>query len=224
MAFRADEEAARGRNTAHRYLVSRWLDRSAISESRECVDRLIDRLGPVVESYPTWHPLVANHDPREVVTNPGSKCGYLGVDHTILFRNGFVTCPYPDGDVGVLESVSKLPSDGIASIHAERLDVALYHPDAVPIVVYCDWGRPMLADGKVPASIAVPMILEREVPCWRWSSYGETWESMCPYLIGQPCGSRSSLFVSQETGTTIRKIWQAIVETGAFGPLKMPVH
>lgn len=41
-------------------------------------------------------------------------------------------------------------------------------------------------------------------------------------VSGGPGGSRSSLFVNQETGSTIRKIWQALIETGAFGPLKVP--
>jgi len=82
----------------------------------------------------------------------------------------------------------------------------------------------MAMDGTVPEAVAVPMILEREVPCWRWAERGETWESMRPYLLGGPCGSRSSLFINQDTGSTIRKIWRAIVETGAFGPIKVARH
>ena len=221
MAFRANEAADYGRERAFRKLVPRDLDPAEQAKAREFVDDLIDKLGPVVDGYPTWHPLVANHSPREVEFTPSDRCGYRGLDHTICFRGGFVTCPYPDGDATVLESVSELRRDEIGTVQAELLDVTLYHPTAVPIIVKCEWSKPMLADGTIPAAIAVPMILEREVPCWRWSERGETWETMRPYLIGQPCGSRSSLFINQETASTIRKIWRILIETGAFGPLKV---
>lgn len=219
MAFRANESAASGREHAHRYLTPRELKPAEARKTREFIDELIERLGPVINAYPTWHPLVANHDAENVVTTPGDRCGYRGIDHTICFRDGFVTCPYEGGDKAVLDSVSGLPPTHAAEISADPLDVRLYHPNARPVLVRCKWSKPLLIDGTIPAAIAVPMILQREVPMWERSSVGETWETMRPYFLGQPCGMLSSLFINQETGTTIRRIWKLLVNTGAFGPL-----
>ena len=76
-------------------------------------------------------------------------------------------------------------------------------------------------DGTIPLSIAIPLILEHEVPGWRQSSLAETWESMRELLLGRPHGARSSLFVNQETGQAIKKIWNSLIYTGMFGPIKV---
>ena len=71
----------------------------------------------------------------------------------------------------------------------------------------------------IPKSIAVPLMLEVEVPNWRHSEVAECWDTMKPYLLGAPHGSRSSLFVNQETGQVIKSIWNSIINTGMFGPI-----
>ena len=76
-------------------------------------------------------------------------------------------------------------------------------------------------DGTIPAGVAVALILEQQVPCWRTAQVGETWKTMCPYLLGQPYGSRSSLFVNQDTGQQIKDIWNAVIHTGMFGNLRV---
>jgi hypothetical protein len=150
------------------------------------------------------------------------QCGYKGLDHTVYFARGFVTCPYGDGQK-VIDSVAALALQGhpIATIKAERLDVQLYSPDANPIIVRCLWNKPLELGGTIPLSIAMPLLLEQEVPSWSWAQVAETWETMRPYFLGQPHGSRSSLFVSQETGQAIKKIWNALIYTGMFGPIKV---
>ncbi|EEE37095.1 hypothetical protein RKLH11_931 [Rhodobacteraceae bacterium KLH11] len=40
-------------------------------------------------------------------------------------------------------------------------------------------------------------------------------------MLGEPHGSRSSLFVDQETALAMKKAYMAMVESGMFGPLKM---
>ena len=72
----------------------------------------------------------------------------------------------------------------------------------------------------IPKSLAVPLLLEQELPCWRWSDVGETWETMLPYFLGRPHGRRSSLFVNRETGQVMKTIWSALINTGMFGPIK----
>ncbi|MEW7987043.1 MAG: hypothetical protein AB2799_14735 [Candidatus Thiodiazotropha sp.] len=222
MAFRADEAAQRGYEQVEAYLVPRpqYAEQSVRARSKEALIDIVDEIGPVVDTYPTWHPLVCNHDSGHSVTIPSDRCGYKGLDHTRYFAQGFITCPYGDGQE-VIDSVCALPLHPVAHITAERLDVKLYNPEATPILVKCNWEKPLGMDGMVPLSIAMPLILEKEVQCWRWSEVAETWESMRPYFLGSPHGARSSLFVNQETGQAIKKIWNSLIYTGMFGPIKV---
>jgi hypothetical protein len=224
MAFRADEAERVGYERAEAYLVPRPRDASEAerAKSRAALREIVDEIGPAVDAYPSWHPLVCNHDNRHPVTVPSDRCGYVGLDHTSCFARGFISCPYSDDDADkIIESVNALPSHPAAEITAERLDVQLYNPSTTPVLVRCEWYKGLEADGTIPLSIAMPLILESEVPCWRWSQVAETWETMRPYLLGTPHGSRSSLFVSQETGQAIKKIWNALIFTGMFGPIKV---
>ena len=221
MAFRADEAARVGYEEAEAYLVPRPRDADdeQRARSKNALIEIIDELGPVVDSYPSWHPLVCNHDRRHPVTTPGFECGYNGLDHTIFFAHGFITCPYR-GVQDVIDSVASLPENYAATITAKTLDVQLYNPNATPILVKCEWHEPLDSGAMIPLSIALPLILEQELPHWRSSEVAETWETMRPYFLGSPHGSRSSLFLSQETGQTIKKIWESLIKTGMFGPVK----
>tara|TARA_R110001583_G_scaffold195451_1_gene373763 strand:- start:4295 stop:4963 length:669 start_codon:yes stop_codon:yes gene_type:complete len=222
MAFRADEAARIGYEQVEAYLVPRARDAEE-SERVRCKEALldiIDELGPVIDTYPAWHPLVCNHDSQHSVTTPSDRCGYKGLDHTRYFANGFITCPYDDGQK-VIDSVKDLPMHPVASITAERLDLPFYNSSTTPILVKCEWDRPLSNNGMIPLSLAMPLILEREVPCWRWAQLAESWETMRPDFLGTPNGARSSLFVDQETGQAIKKVWNAIIHTGMYGPIKV---
>lgn len=219
MPFRAYEAAEQGLEKAKRYLIG---TRVAAADRARCEDVLIDiveECGPVVDGYPTWHPLVWKHDDRQPETFPSERCGYKGLDHTVAFTHGFITCPY-DGGRAVLQSVEELRHD-FADITAEVLDVPFYNKSATPILVKCEWSKPLSSLKQVPKSLAVPLMMEMELPMWRWSKRAERWETMRPYLLGQPHGSRSSLFVDQETAMAMKRVYQAMIESGMFGPLKM---
>ncbi|MES2758090.1 MAG: hypothetical protein V4693_12010 [Pseudomonadota bacterium] len=222
MVFRADEAARVGFEEVLGYLVPRprEVDEAQRARSKEALLEILSECGPVVDGYPSWHPLVRNHNDRDPVTGPSEDCGYEGLDHTRYFANGFITCPYGDGQK-VLDSVSNLPSHHAARITAEKLKVQLYNSETTPILVRCHWHTPLQADGMIPLSVAMPLILEKELPCWEWSQVAETWDSMRPYFLGRPHGSRSSLFVNQETGQAIKKIWDALIHTGMFGPIRV---
>ncbi len=141
MAFRADEAARAGLGTVLDYLVPRaaYLDEAGRARSREAVHEIADRLGPVVDAYPSWHTLVRNYkDDRSPATTPGSECGYHGLDHTKYFANGFVTCPYDDGQK-VLDSVANLPYHPSSRLSAERLDEKLYNQETTPVFLQCVW-------------------------------------------------------------------------------------
>lgn len=222
MAFRADEAARLGFEDVLSYLVPRPrdVDESERARSKDALVAILNECGPVVDGYPSWHPLVSNHDDRHPRTVPGELCGYKGLDHTRYFANGFITCPYGDGQE-VIASVAALPYHCAARITAEVLDVTLYNSDATPILVKCQWNKPLQADGMIPLSTAMPLLLMKEVPCWEWAQVAETWESMRPYFLGRPHGSRSSLFVSQETGQAMKKVWDILIHSGMFGPIKV---
>ncbi len=224
MSFRSNEEIENGRREAMRKLLGRSIDADRLKHSQSVLDDLIAAYGPVVDTYPSWHPLVGdNHDHQSPVIVPSERCGYEGLDHTVFLRNGFITCPY-DGGEGILRSVARLEesdvSQGIVSITAEKIDAQLYHPSAQPVIVKCEWLRPLCRDGSIPTALAVPLHLERELRAWRGAQVAETWKTMAPYVLGRPCGSRSSLFVNEETGQALKTIWNSIIKTGMFGPVR----
>ncbi|MBW3513088.1 hypothetical protein [Janthinobacterium sp. NKUCC06_STL] len=222
MAFRAADAAQTGYDEVENYLIKRTrnADEAERNRSKIALRDIVDELGPVVDAYPSWHPLVSNHDGRHPTRTPGTECGYNGLDHTRYFVNGFITCPYGNGQ-NVIDSVNSLPFHPAAAITAERLDVQFYTADATPILVKCEWKKPIQEGGMIPLSIAAPLILEKEVPGYEWAQVAETWETMRPYLLGAPYGSRSSLFVSQETGQSIKKLWEMLIHTGMFGPIRI---
>ena len=95
MAFRADEAAQRGYEKVQRYVISREVDGDKRIHSKNALEDIILKYGPVIDSYPSWHPLVSNHDDRHPVTTPSNSCGYEGLDHTRYFLNGFITIAIP---------------------------------------------------------------------------------------------------------------------------------
>jgi len=224
MAFRADEESEDGRRRAFEYLITRHLDPKTRPASEAKLHELIDQFGPVVEAYPSWHPLVSSYEfdpdegPPQPRTTPGHENGYQGLDHTIYLRQAFITCPY-GGAKRVIEAVDNLKEHPRFSITAEQIDEPLYMPNATPVLVKCKWFRPMERDGTIPKSLAVPLMLEQEVPGWRKSKVAETWETMSSYILGLPRGSRSSLFVNQETGQALKSIYTTLIYTGMYGPI-----
>lgn len=220
MAFRADEEIERGIKHFKSSFIPRDISEEERWRSEDKLDQIINKYGPPIDTYPSWHPLVSNHDDRNPCIWPSQECGYIGLDHTRGFANAFITCPYDDGEE-IFESVEKLPKNPFAIIAAERLDEKFYSTDANAILVTCEWNRSFVKDAPIPAALAIPLMLSKEIPCAIWSSYGETWETMRTYFLGQPHGSRSSLFVSQETAITMKKIWELVINTGAFGPIKV---
>lgn len=219
MAFRADEAALNGYERVKKYLIPVTFEPDVRAKSEDLLLDIIDELGPVVEGYPSWHPLVSTHNPQSPQMTPNEATGYVGLDHTRYFAHGFITCPYTEGD-DVIESALGIDHH-FASVSAERLNQPFYSESATPILVKCEWSEPLALGKKIRKNVAVPLMLEQEMPCWRWATRAERWEVMRPYLLGEPHGSRSSLFVEQETALAMKKAYMAMVESGMFGPLKM---
>lgn len=222
MAFRADESIKDGAAFAERYLLSKLTDLTKSEQecSRQKLMDLMDILGPVVDFYPAWHPLLIDAKEHYDIVAPNLECGYKGLDHTVLFANGFITCPYDDGQT-VLDSVANLSLSGAATIFAERLKEKLYNSGSTVIVVYCQWNKPLCRDGTIPPSLAAPLLLEKMLPYWESSKYAETWNSMSEIILGKPHGKRSSLLVNQETGLVLKKLWESLINTGMYGPIQI---
>lgn len=159
---------------------------------------LIEELGPVIDWYPSWHPLVSQHDPRSPVRTPNERCGYKGLDHTVHFAHGFVTCPY-HGAQEVISSVESINVPHCANLSAERIDAPLYNSGTEPVIVRCHWETPLEPGKLVSKRVAVGLMLGQEIKGWHWSNRGESWETMRGYFLGEPHGARSSLFISQDT-------------------------
>ncbi|KXV20421.1 hypothetical protein [Gluconobacter japonicus] len=217
-AFRDYEAKERGFEQAKQYLIPRKGNSQERERALQALHNLVDELGPVVESYPSWHPLVSQHDRKMPVSRPSSKCGYEGLDHTIYFAHGFVTCPYGAAE-RVMSSVAAINVPHAAYLTADRLDAPLYSPDTEAVVVRCHWEEPLELGKFVPKRVAVGLMLDREIPNWHHAEVGESWETMRGYFLGTPHGARSSLFVSQETAMAMKRIWIAIIESGVFGPV-----
>lgn len=218
MTFRANESSRSLFQDAQDYLIGRDFPADLRRDAQSQLEDLVQKYGPVVGDYPIWHPLVAAcNTERQPWTDPNQNRAYLGLDHVVLFRDAFLVCPYGGSD-RIIKSVEAM-KDINHYILAEELDVKLYHPDATPVLVYHEWPKPLNNDGTIPKSIAVPLMLEFEIPHWRTSQVGETWETMRRYILGAPHGKSSSLFVNQETGTVMKNIWNSLIYTGMFGPI-----
>ncbi len=218
MAFRADEAASRGFDEVKSYLVPRQASIAKRKKAEDFLHSVVDRCGPVVDKYPLWHPLVYNGNRKNPSRYPDESCGYHGLDHTRYFAHGFITCPYNDGK-GIISSVQKIDIPPCAYLEIEEVDVDLYMEGTKTILVRCEWPKGLEVNHLIPKSLAVPLMLEREVPVWRWAKMAETWENMRTFLLGEPHGNRSSLFVGQDTALAIKKIYISLVESGMYGPI-----
>lgn len=220
MAFRANEEIEQGHKRAYTYLIPPTLRASKETQQRSlaALEEHLPRLGPAVQGYPTWHPIVYRPGHGASQQLPDQGCGYQGLDHTCHFANGFITAPYQDPDA-VLDSVKALPAHPAFQILAEPIDAELYATGTQPVVVYCEWANDLLPDGTIPAGTATGLMLESELPAWTRARGPESWQTMRPYLLGHPHGARSSLFINQETGIKLKQVWAAITQAGLFGSL-----
>ena len=218
-AFRANDAAAAGREEAIHTYSRNFKEAHEREAAASYIDRLIEKYGPVVDGYPSWHPFTSltNGDDlsdRNPKTDPR---GFEGLDHTIYFRDAFVTAPYGGAD-RVIESALNKKCD--YTIGAEEIhDVGLYFYGATPVLVTCE-RIPKETDGTISKRFALGSMLSEELPGWSWTSCGESWEDMRRYILGTPCGSRSSLFVNQDTGKALREVFVLLNSHELWGPVR----
>ncbi|HAS3077707.1 TPA: hypothetical protein I6Y78_003996 [Vibrio parahaemolyticus] len=177
-------------------------------------DLLVKKLGNSVDSYPDWHPILK-------IPNPKGKYGetlqslYKGLDHTRMFVRGFVTCPYEESRADALVEAANM----LSGINAYRLSTPLYADTAHPVVVEAIQVE-LEADGTIRSRDALAWYVQDIVKHAHYAEVAETWWNMRRNFLGSPNGSRSSLFVNQYTGGHMRKILDALNNSGMYGPIK----
>lgn len=223
IAFRADEAAEAQFQKAKRYLIKHDWPASVRAESEDYLRELTYRYGPIVASYPTWHPLVRNHEPSLPEIWPSERTRLKGLDHSVGFVSAILTCPYEASDDldAIRESLRHFPQHHAAYVSMEEVDAQFYSDEARPVLIKCSWSQVLEAGLQIPQNLAVPLMIENELKCWGQSQLAERWDTMRPYLLGEPHGARSSLFVTQETAIALKKSYLGMVESGMFGPLRM---
>ena len=180
-------------------------------------NELLKELGNTIDYYPEWHPVLTlppnegNNDAYALSELPT----YKGIDHTVLFTQGFVTCPYnKDRANKLVNAVNE-----VMGLRAYHLDTPLYSDKAHPVVVTA-YDIELEADGTIRSRDALAWCVQHLVKNARKAEVAETWWSMRSTILGRPHGSRSSLLVNQHTGGHMRKILEALNNSGMYGPVK----
>ncbi len=214
MEFRSPTVATQQNAAAITYLTKSLRDPSA---GRAVVEQLITELGNATDGYPDWHPILTS-PPRDSSEHRSSLEQidlYEGRDHTIQFVRGFVTCPYSEEAADrLVNAVNSSPN-----LEARRLSEPLYSDQAYPVVVAA-WNVELEADGTIRSRDALRWFVSLSAGEAADAQVAETWWNIRSYILGSPHGSRSSLFVNQHTGAHMRKILEAMNESGMFGPIK----
>lgn len=193
--------------------------------SRNELLRLLTQLGPEVDAYPIWHPILSNYSflkppPRNaIIQRPGEQCAYYGLDHTRFFRNGFITCPY--GTYEQAETIAEAFTKHLdtVTLTAEVLDIKLYNSDTTPILVTYDWDIPLDQGELIPELIALKLMIRQQFKRFREGDSAETWDNMKLFFLGYSNSSKGPLFVSKKTEYRMKKMWNDLIETEVLGPI-----
>jgi hypothetical protein len=184
---------------------------------KETFKGILDELGNSIDMYPEWHPILTLPTSKngESTSSLSSIKAYGGIDHTELFVKGFVTCPYGEDTANnLVENINK-----IEGLHARRLEKPLYSDSAYPVLVQ-PWDIELEADGTIRGRDALAWCAQTLAKDARNAQVAETWWNMRSSVLGSPHGSRSSLLVNQHTGGHMRKILEALNNSGMYGPVK----
>ncbi len=187
------------------------------SAGRAVVEGLIAKLGNATESYPDWHPILTfpPRSSRDHRSSLGQVEAYDGLDHTVQFVRGFVTCPYSEEAADrLVDTVNQTPG-----LRAHRLSEPLYSDQAHPVVVVATMVE-LEGDGTIRSRDALRWFVSLSASEAADAQVAETWWNIRSLVLGSPHGSRSSLFVNQHTGAQMRKILEVMNESGMFGPIK----
>ncbi len=214
MEFRAPSVAKELNANAIQYLTKNLNDPEV---GLHVLDGLMHELGNAVDGFPDWHPIltIPKQGSTEHVSSLSQLKTYNGIDHTVEFVRGFITCPYSENQADqLLDAVNLLPG-----LNAYRLPGPLYANNACPVVVEAN-EIVLEADGTIRSRDALTWFAQESVKEAWDATVAETWWNIRSNILGSPHGSRSSLFVNQHSGVHMRKILEALNNSGMFGPIK----
>ena len=213
MEFRYPAAVAETNTRSLNYLTKELNDSEA---GREVFEEILVLLGNSVETYPNWHPILTTppHNSKESVSSLSELKTYVGIDHTVLFVKGFVTCPYSEDKANQLMDAVNTT----LGLEAHRLESPLYSDNAYPVVIQVS-DIELEADGTIRSRDALAWCAQFLVKNARSAHLAETWWNMRSCILGQPHGSRSSLLVNQHSGGHMRKILEALNNSGMYGPI-----
>lgn len=198
MIFRANEEKERGAEWAVKYMSDRE-NPATHPSAKDAVLEIIKEHGPVVQSFPIWHPL------RKWVDQKTSGKPFPDFDHVVHLQRGFITCPYTNGKE--LQSAVADRQRAGEPIHIRKLEAPFYQKKTTRWLVHIE--PPLEEDGTLEREAVLGWLLKTYEAQVAWNEPG-TWEDFSDELLGTPCGKRSSLFVNQKTGQAIKEVWEAI--------------
>ncbi len=214
MEFRAPSVATQQNTNAIKYLTKNLKNPEV---GRHVLDGLMHDLGNAVEGFPDWHPIltIPKQGSTEHVSSLSQLKTYDTIDHTVEFVRGFITCPYSEDQANKLvDTVNQL-----TGLRAYRLPDPLYADSAYSVVVEATEVE-LEADGTIRSRDALTWFAQQSVKEAWDANVAETWWNIRSLILGHPHGSRSSLFVNQHTGVHMRKILEALNNSGMFGPIK----
>lgn len=233
MAFRVNEYKSDYTQQAIRYLTPKGCSQVQREQITNIVYALIKELGAVVDGYPAWHPFMKGYNtdlltPTEPLTPELQR--FARLEHTVWFVGGLITCPYRETEA-LIDNINKhcgldkgcyVKAYSLQDFLNWKCDIkieeplVMYQPKTHPVVVWCDWFFNIDKGGYIPASAAVPLMLEYILPKWQKGQGTEEWNDIKGEMLGYPHGARSSLFVTQKTGQTLKDIWEQLIKTGMF--------
>lgn len=223
MPFRSNESAEAGLTRAIQYLARssmRDMSKTEMENAEEYLRNVVHEIGPVVDSYPNWHPFVRHfcsslHDYLHNI--PRNDQGFQGLDHTIFFSHGLITCPYVEDSVNKLfQSVDLMNKKFDLSLECSRIDVNLYNKQVFPVLIKSDKCYELETDLTIKKTSAVKMFCQLLVDTIGCSYSTFDWKDFSPCILGTPSGGRSSLFVNEETGQTLKSIFTLLVKQKVF--------
>jgi hypothetical protein len=222
MSFRADEDAEENLESTIEYLTD-GVKPDGHKYVSDTIRAIAKMYGPVVRSYPIWHPLVNNSVSRDLHLGVNATpINVFRTDHTVYFANAVLSTNHGRLNERMLD-LMKFTTHEAALFHISRYS-GLYADGATSALLSCRFNDADLSeeDGKVryakaSTRSAVGMMLQSEVPAWIDAECAEPWNVMRPYLLGEPCGAVSSHFVSEETGVVMRRVWNTLVAAGLWG-------
>lgn len=223
MAFRSDESAEIGFNRALRYLARHpesGMTKMEIAGAECYLRNLVKRVGPVVGEYPVWHPLVSHCSASiqdSMNLTPKNDLGYRGLDHTIYFVHGFITCPYQETSVqDLFDSIQDINKNFGFALSCEKVKVPLYRKCVFPVLVTSNACYQIENDLTIGKKSAIELFLKSVVKSAEFHFDNVDWKDFSDTLLGAPSGARSSLFVNEATGQALKTLCMTLVKQGFF--------